>query len=75
MTRRANSIFEDVADITSKFPWWVGVSLALVSFLFLHSYAGKELPPVTVSGIDGIFKNVLPGLLHVLAIFGQFVLP
>jgi restriction system protein len=75
MTRRANSIFEDIADITSKFPWWVGVSLALFSFLFLHSYAGKELPPVAISGIDGIFKNVLPGLLHVLALFGQIVLP
>jgi restriction system protein len=75
MARRENSIFEDTADITSKFPWWVGVSLALVSFLFLHSYAGKELPPVTVSGVDGIFKSVLPGLLHVLAFFGQIVLP
>jgi len=75
MARRANSILEDIADITSKFPWWVGVSLSLVSFLFLHSYAGKELPPVTASGIDGIFKNVLPGLLHVLAFFGQIVLP
>jgi restriction system protein len=75
MARRANSIFEDIADITSKFPWWVGVLLALVSFLFLHSYAGKELLPVTASGVDGIFKNVLPDLLHVLAFFGQIVLP
>ena len=75
MARRKNSIFEDIADITSKFPWWVGVSLALVSFLFLHSYAGKELPPVTVLGVDGISKSVLPGLLHGLAFFGQIVLP
>lgn len=75
MTRRANSIFEDIADITSKFPWWVGVSLSLVSFLFLHSYAGKALTPVTDSGIDGIFKNVFPNLLHVLALFGQIILP
>lgn len=75
MARRGSSIFEDIADLTSKFPWWVGVSLALVSFLFLHSYAGKELPPVTVSGVDGIYKSVLPGLLHVLAFFGQIVLP
>ena len=75
MARRANSIFEDLADLTSKFPWWVGVSLALISFLFLHAYAGKELSPVAVSGIDGIFKNVRPNLLHVLAFFGQIVLP
>ncbi len=75
MARRENSIFEDIADVTSKFPWWAGVSLALISFLFLHSYAGKELPPVTAAGIDGIFKSVLPGLLHALAFFGQLVLP
>lgn len=75
MARRENSIFEDITDITSKFPWWAGVTLALVTFLFLHSYAGKELPPVKVSGGDGIFEGVLPGLLHVLAFFGQGVLP
>jgi restriction system protein len=75
MARRENSIFEDIADITSKFPWWVGLSLALVSFLVLHSYAGKELPPVTVSGVEGIFKSVFPGLLHVFAFFGQIILP
>jgi len=75
MSRRANSILEDIADITSKFPWWVGVSLALVSYLFLHRYAGKALPPVTDSGIDGIFTNVFPHLLHVLALFGQIIIP
>ncbi len=75
MSRRANSIFEDIADITSKFPWWVGVFLALLSFLFLHSYAGKELSPFAISGPDGVPNNVLPSLLHVLAFFGQFVLP
>lgn len=75
MARRESSIFEDIADITSKFPWWVGISLAFVSFLFLHSYSGKELPQVTVSGVDGIYKSILPGFLHVLAFIGQIVLP
>ncbi len=75
MARKQNSVFEDIAEITSKFPWWVGVSLALVSFLFLHSYAGKDLQPVTISGVDGIFKSALPGLLHVLSFFGQIILP
>lgn len=75
MTRRANSIFEDIAEITSKFPWWVGVSLALFSFLFLHSYAGREVPLIAISGEDGIFKHMLPVLLHYLAFFGQLVLP
>ena len=75
MARRANSVFEDITYITSKFPWWMGVSLALVSFLVLHAYAGKELPPVTTSGIDGVFKNLPQGMLHTLAFFGQIILP
>jgi restriction system protein len=75
MARRSNSIFEDIADITSKFPWWIGVSLALVSFLFLNWYAGKELPVVTLSGIDGIFKNIFPSMLRTFAFFGQLIVP
>lgn len=75
MARRESSIFEDIAYITSRFPWWIGVSLALISFLFLHSYAGKEIPSVTAAGVDGILNSVLPGLLHALAFFGQLVLP
>jgi restriction system protein len=73
MARRSGSIFEDLADITSKFPWWVGVSLALVSFFFLQWYAGTALPSVT--GTGGQYENVLPGMLRSLAFFGQFVVP
>jgi restriction system protein len=73
MARRSDSIFEDIADITSKFPWWVGVSLALVSFFFLQWYAGRALPAVT--GTGGLYENVLPGMLHSLAFFGRFVVP
>jgi restriction system protein len=73
MARRSNSAFEDIADITSKFPWWVGVFLALVSFLFLNWYAGTEVPVAT--GIDGVYKNMLPSLLRILAFFGQLVFP
>jgi restriction system protein len=73
MARRSGSIFEDIADITSKFPWWVGVSLALVSFFFLQWYAGTAPPAVT--GTGGLYENVLPVMLHSLAFFGQFVIP
>jgi restriction system protein len=75
VARRINSIFDDIVNLTSKFPWWVGVSLALVSFVFLHYYAGKDLPPVPSSSIDGVFRNIFPSFLHVLAFFGQIILP
>jgi restriction system protein len=73
MAHRSNTTFEDIADITSKFPWWVGVSLALITFLFLNWYAGTEVPVAT--GIDGAHRNIFPGFLRVLALFGQFVFP
>jgi restriction system protein len=73
MARRSGSIFEDIADITSRLPWWVGVSLALVSFFFLQRYAGTAIPAVT--GTGGLYENVLPGLLRSLAFFGQFIVP
>lgn len=30
MTRRRSSVAEDIAEITSRMPWWVGVVLAAV---------------------------------------------
>lgn len=73
MARRSASVFEDIADITSKLPWWIGVSCALVSFLFLHWYAGRALP--TVTGTDGLLENAVPGMLHSIAFLGQFIVP
>lgn len=37
--RKQSSFFEDIAEISSRFPWWVGVILALVSYLGLHAVA------------------------------------
>lgn len=75
MARRKNSIFDDIAFLTAKFPWWAGVTLALVSFVLLHSYAGNEFPSVTSSSMDGFYKNIFPNFLRILAFFGQIILP
>jgi restriction system protein len=39
MARRKQSIFEDLIDVAAMFPWWVGVALALVSYVGLHAVA------------------------------------
>jgi len=75
MARRSNSPFDDIVNLTAKFPWWVGVILALASFFILHSYAEKDLRPVTSSGIDGVFQTIFPGFLHILAFYGQIIMP
>lgn len=73
MARRSASVFEDIADITSKLPWYIGVSCAVVSFLLLHWYAGKALPAAT--GTGDLLENAVPGMLRSLAFLGQFIVP
>jgi restriction system protein len=37
MARRKQGIAEDVMDLTSRVPWWVGVVLASLSFVYLET--------------------------------------
>ena len=43
MARRKQSPVEDMIEITSKFPWGVGVVLAIIAYVWLHSIAGSEV--------------------------------
>jgi len=67
---RRQSMAEDIIDITSRLPWWVGVLLAAISYLGLHSLTTKGLS----NGHD-ISTAVQGGLLYAFATFGQYVLP
>lgn len=73
MARCRTSMFEDIVDIVSSFPWWVGCSLAALSYAILHFIAGIEVTkPVGV----GEFGSYAGKQLYVkLAYFGQLVLP
>ena len=73
MARRSQSTIEDVMEITAKLPWWVGVTLALISYIALHQYAIRELP--TAGGVNELGKVAASSLLHTLALFGQYILP
>jgi len=73
MARRTHRIFADGGRTKSKFPWWAGLSLALVSFLILNWVTEKT--PMEGSGADWISHYFSPGLLHAFACYGQFVIP
>jgi restriction system protein len=73
MARRRTSPFEDLVDTVSKMPWWIGLVMALVSYLILHQMSIR--PPVTVTGPAQMGAAATGGLIRVLAMFGQFVLP
>lgn len=73
MARHKNSLIEDIIEIASKFPWWVGVVLAIVSYGVLHVYA---LSPVgTLTGPAQMGNFMIKSLTRTLAMFGQYVLP
>ena len=54
-------------------PWWVGVLLALISYLILHNLAAIKVTGFTKPGEMGSY--VVKQLWVTLAFFGQMVLP
>jgi restriction system protein len=73
MPRRRKSAAEDVVDIVSSLPWWVGCTLAVVSYVVLHLVAGIEV--VKPTGAAGLGTFAGKQLYVTLASFGQFILP
>lgn len=43
MARRKQSFIEEVIEMISMLPWWVGVLIALVSYIVFHSIASSTL--------------------------------
>ncbi|MGK2951929.1 MAG: restriction endonuclease [Thiobacillus sp.] len=71
--RRKQSPFEDLIEITSMLPWWVGVVLAIVAYVWLHSVAATEVTAVAQPGKIGDFVGHT--LFKTLAGVGQYLLP
>lgn len=70
MARKRTGVFEDLIDVAAMLPWWLGVVLALVSYLLLHHYAA--LPPAPAptdlahltSGIQNTFIVTLSSIFQ-----------
>ncbi len=73
MARQRTSPFENLVLLVSKLPWWVGMALALVSYLVLHVIASR--PAVPVSGPGQMGDVVVKGFTAIMAKFGQYLLP
>ena len=74
MPRRSKSSpAEDLLDLVALLPWWAGVLLAVVGYVFLNSIATQ---PVTVTGTPGQISAVMTSAVWKgLAGIGQYVLP
>jgi restriction system protein len=73
MARRKQSALEDLVDIISYLPWWVGALLAPVSYFLLHAYTLKEIPHA--DSMHDLNSVVLPSMLHGFALVGQYLAP
>lgn len=72
MARKKQSGAEDVIELTSKFPWWMGTILAIGSYVWLHSVASKGLPQAPAGDLSAAIKG---SLFFTFASFGQYVFP
>ena len=73
MARRKQSLFEDVIELTSKLPWWVGVVLAAIAYVILHPIATREIAEVVAFGKIGGMVGAQFG--KTFAMIGQYLLP
>ena len=76
MTRRSKktSTAEDVVEMISHMPWWVGVVIALVLYLWLHALATRSMPAIT--GQPGQIGALMgQTITRTFSAFGQYLLP
>ncbi|HET9977874.1 MAG TPA: restriction endonuclease [Burkholderiaceae bacterium] len=67
--RRRTSLADELFEVTSRVPWWVGIALAVSSYLLLHWIAGRPLnfDPKAPSFVGIVMRGV--------ATAGQYLLP
>ena len=71
--KKKTSAAEDLMDIVAMLPWWVGVALAIASYLFLSKLAVQSVAPAIQLGQVGAMATQT--LWKTLAFFGQYLLP
>jgi len=69
VARKKTSAVEDLLDLGAMLPWWVGVALAVISYLVLHGLTGFAAASVTRPG------QVIGLMVGSLAIMGQYLVP
>lgn len=71
--RKKTSPAEDLMDLVAMLPWWVGVGLALVSYLMLHRVASQTVVAATQPSQMGAMLTQT--IWKSLSTVGQYVLP
>jgi restriction system protein len=73
MSRKRQSAFENLIHVASLLPWWIGLLLALISYVIMHNIANMQIQQATNSTELGTYAT--KQLYRTFAYFGQLVLP
>jgi restriction system protein len=73
MARKKSSPAEDLLGLLAMLPWWVGVVLAVISYVVLHRLAIQTTAPLLQPGQGPAFALRTIGTM--LASVGQYLLP
>ncbi len=71
--RRRENGFEESVELVSRLPWWLGIILAVMSYLILHPFA--EAPIVPSGDLREMGGAVAGQIYRTVATFGQYLLP
>lgn len=71
--RKKSSPAEDLIDLVALMPWWAGVLLAIVGYLWLHSVASQPITANAQSLASSGF--ILGALWRGVATAGQYLVP
>jgi hypothetical protein len=75
MARRGRSSFiEDLIDLVSKLPWWAGLLLAAIFYLWLRHVASQPIP-ASPTDLKQLGDSVTSQVWHTLASMLQYVIP
>jgi len=73
MARKKTSVAEGLFNIAAMLPWWAGVMVAVVAYVWLHGIAASEVTTTMQPGQAGQFA--VQHIYKTLAGFGQYLLP
>lgn len=72
--RRRSSLFEDLAEIVSRLPWWLGVVLAGVAYAWFHHLA-TQAGPAAPRDMKDLGSYITGQFWQTLALILQYIVP
>ncbi len=72
-SRRSSTHAAALTGLVARLPWWLGVLLALISYLVLHRWAATPVAIPLQPGQRGL--AIAQAMLQSVAVFAQYVVP